>query len=359
MFLETINIHHFRNYRQAHFIFSEGINVIAGPNGSGKTNLLDAIYYLCVGKSYFNGTDLNNVQNQEVFFRIEGVFDEASEKTTIAVAYRQNDNKFISHNGVRYEKLAEHTGHFPIVVIDPDDTLLVVDGSEVRRRLFDTMLSQAHREYLDTLIQYNRVLQQRNTLLKQMLNSAPNELWIESYDNQLHQYGHIIHKYRAQLLQAIKEQVNRYYYEMCSGKEAIEINYESDLNEADFIHLLRGSRKKDFEWQRTTVGIHRDDFIISLNDKPLKKAGSQGQKKTAIVALKLALYQYLKEYTNKTPLLLLDDVFDKLDESRLKNLLSLVDEPEIGQVFITDTEQERVQSGLNTARKNLNYIYLA
>ncbi len=334
------------------------MNIISGANGTGKTNLLDAIYYLCVGKSYFNGLDANNVPHGSAFLRVEGVFISDSEQINIAVGYKLNENKFITRNGLKYEKLAEHTGRFPVVVIDPDDTLLVVDGSETRRRLFDTMLSQAHRSYLDNLMQYNKVLQQRNSLLKQSGSSVPNELLLETYDSQLHQYGHVIHRYRSEVLLEIKEQMNEYYHKLCNGTELIAIDYESDLNGADFIQLLRGARKKDMEWQRTTVGIHRDDFVISLNDKLLKKAGSQGQKKTAIVALKLSLYQYIKKNTDKIPLLLLDDVFDKLDESRLKNLLSLVDMNLFGQVFITDTEKDRVQYGLRDSRKKLNYIYL-
>jgi DNA replication and repair protein RecF len=358
LYLESIHIRSFRNYEQASFAFSEDLNIISGPNGSGKTNLLDAIYYLCVGKSYFNGLDGNNVKHGDSYFRIEGKFFVRELIDRVTVAYKLNDSKFIARNGNKYERLAEHTGRFPVVVIEPDDTLLVVHGSEVRRRLFDQILSQAHQEYLDALLQYNRTLQQRNTLLKQLNSSIPNDLLLESYDNLLHQYGHIIHQYRNNVLQEISADVNEYYRRLCNGKEVIHMVYESELKEADLIQLLRGSRSKDIEWQRTTVGIHRDDYTLYLNEKLLKKAGSQGQKKTAIVALKLALYQYIKRHTDTIPLLLLDDVFDKLDESRLINLLSLIDSKLFGQVLITDTEKERVQHALTGAHKKLNYIYL-
>ncbi len=359
MHLQGIHINNFRNYAHSEFCFSEGINVVYGANGSGKTNLLDAVYYLCVGKSYFNGQDANNVKHNEGHFFLKGNFISNNSNELITVAYRLNDVKVITHNAVKYEKISAHTGRFPVVVIDPDDTLLVVDGSEERRRLFDNILSQADSRYLEVLMLYNKVLQQRNSYLKQFSSVRIDEVLLDTLDTQLHQHGHLIHEYRNEILKAIDTDFNRYYEQLSGGKESTSVQYQSDLNQADLIQLLKGSRNKDLEFQRTTVGIHRDDFIISLNEKLLKKAGSQGQKKTAIVALKLSLYRYIYKQKDVLPVLVLDDVFDKLDSERMHNLLKRIDSDEFGQVLISDTEAKRIEQSLTESHKKLHYIYLS
>lgn len=358
MHLESIHINSFRNYAKSDFSFADGISIITGPNGSGKTNLLDAVYYLCVGKSYFNGQDGNNVKHAETHFFIKGCFADLGRTDTVTVAYRLHDVKLITRNEVKYEKIAAHTGRYPVVVIDPDDTLLVVEGSEERRRLIDNILSQADMAYLEALISYNKFLQQRNSYLKQRYSQTTDHVLMDTFDAQLHRYGHQLHDYRLNLIQAIEPDFNSYYELLSGGRERTTIAYQSDLAQADLLQLLKGSRDKDMEYQRTTLGIHRDDYIISLNGKLLKKAGSQGQKKTAIVALKLALYQFVRRNKQMMPLLLLDDIFDKLDPDRLKNLLRCIDGDAFGQIMITDTEPGRMLQALETSRKKLHYIYL-
>lgn len=359
MYLEAIHIHSFRNYTESKFNFSEGITVISGANGTGKTNLLDAIYYLCVGKSYFNGQDANNVKYYTDYFFLKGIFrSDNNAEDVITLAYKLNDNKIITRQGVKYDKISNHTGRYPVVVIDPDDTLLIVEGSEERRKLFDNILSQANHLYLDALMSYNKVLQQRNSYLKQYSTRSIDDILLDTLDGQLHQFGHTVHEYRVNILSEIEGDFNKYYMLLCGGKEEASVSYQSDLNQADLIQLLKGSRNKDFEQQRTTLGTHRDDFIVSLNHKLLKKAGSQGQKKTAIVALKLALYQFILKQKDIHPILLLDDIFDKLDHERIQNLIYCIDDQAFGQVIITDTEVQRVKQALMNCRKKLSYIYL-
>lgn len=343
MFLEKIILTNFRNYKAGTFEFSKKINCIVGKNGAGKTNLLDAIYYICMTKSNFGAQDRNVVKQGADFFRLDSNFFIKEKKEKLVAKVQPGKLKVIELNGVPYDKLLLHIGLLPVVLIAPDDTALAKEGSEERRKFLDNTLSQLKPTYLTHLLNYNRLLKQRNAALKQFGDSrAFNKDLIHSYNKQMLEPAHFIFEEREKFLNEFKFGFQEIYKIICGNGEQVDCSYYSKLREQSFETLLLENEEKDRILQRTTVGIHKDDLRFKLNDFPLKRFSSQGQLKSFILALKLAQFEYLKKEKQKMPLLLLDDLFDKLDDSRVKHLIQLLLERDFGQIFITDTHENRI-----------------
>lgn len=309
----------------------------------GKTNLLDAIYYLAVGKSYANIPDAYLVKKGTDFFRLEGLFELNGRQEQIVAKVVPRAKKELERNKVPYQKISEHVGLIPIVFIAPDDVQIVKEGSEVRRKFIDNTLSQLDRVYLKQLIEYNKLLKQRNALLKQFAeNNTFNAGLLRVYNEQMNEPAQYIFEQRNRFVNSFHPVLMRVAASLSSENDLVNCKYQSPLEGRNFEQLLIDTEEKDRYLQRTTTGIHKDDLIFSIDDFSLKKFASQGQLKTFILSLKLAQYEFLKAQTNNLPLLLLDDIFDKLDESRVANLLEILKTDQFGQVFITDTHNNRI-----------------
>jgi DNA replication and repair protein RecF len=349
--LLEITLFQFKNYANRSFRFESRITGICGANGAGKTNLLDAIHYLCFTRSYFTRSDQANVQRGCTGFRIEGQFSLQGQLEKTVCILRETGKKEFRVNDHAYEKFADHIGRYPCVIIAPDDAVLITGASEERRRFMDALLCQADAAYLQHLIQYQKILQQRNALLKSMLESrqAENAL-LDVLDQQLIVPGQQIFEKRKQFMVSFLPAVRHMYQEIARQTEDIRLVYDSQLLEADMTELLMLNRSRDLISGRSTAGIHRDDIEIRFHEQPFRQVASQGQRKSLLFALKLTEMDYLAEARGFPPLLLLDDVFEKLDENRISNLLEKVCLQNKGQVFITDTNAERLSAQL----KNLN-----
>ncbi len=346
MHLHKIKLTHFKNYEQQAAEFSSRLNCFVGLNGMGKTNLLDAIYYLCIGKSYFAGNDRNVVQRncEANFFRLDGQFLRKDKKERIVAKVIPGKRKEIERNQVQYQRLSEHLGLLPVVIIAPFDVQLALEGSEARRKFLDNTLSQLQPEYLRQLIQYNKLLHQRNALLKRFTEMRTfNATLLTTYDTQLVPLGTYIYEERKQFLDSFLPIFQDYYHAISDGQEEVNYKYASKLHEHNLADLLAASLEKDRILQRTTTGIHRDDIDFTIGDAPLKRFASQGQLKSFVLALKLGQYQLMREEKGIAPLLLLDDIFDKLDGNRVTHLVQLLLERDFGQIFITDTDEHRVE----------------
>lgn len=349
MYLESLKITQFKNYEQRSFAFDARLNVITGNNGVGKTNLLDAIYYLSMTKSFLGGVDKNILQKGTDFTRLAGHYQMDEEKQLDVVAkIVVQKKKVFEVNGKAYDRLLEHIGRLPIVMIAPDDTLIATGGSDERRKFADNTLSQRNDQYLAALVRYNRVLKQRNALLKSKTDWLDMNL-LQSYNDLLIAPASYIFSERTAWTEKITPLFNAFYGAISGEKETVEIKYQSPLEIEDFSVLLDKSLEKDKVLERTTVGIHRDDFVFVMNGMTLKRFASQGQRKSFVIALKLAQYQYLAENMDALPILLMDDIFDKLDRSRVRNLVQIIEQDQFGQVFITDTHPKRVSELLGHA----------
>ena len=356
--LHSISITQFKNYSNRSFQFNERIVGICGNNGVGKTNLLDAIHYLCFTKSYFT-RDVLNIQSGQQGFRVDGELELNDKKEKAVCILRETGKKEFSINDSGYEKFSEHIGRYPCVIIAPDDIQIITDGSEERRRFLDALLSQIDKDYLQHLINYNKILAQRNSLLKSFYESGNKNLsLLDVLDEQLTKPGEYIFEKRKQFLISFLPAVKKLYTEISKQEEETELHYQSELNQCTFTELLHLNRQRDMAAQRTTGGIHRDDLVFNLNGQLFKNIASQGQRKSLLFALKLAEMDVLKENKGFAPLLLLDDVFEKLDEDRIANLLRRVCIENNGQVFITDTNQERLSQHLDVLSISYQSIML-
>jgi DNA replication and repair protein RecF len=346
--LHSISLVQFKNYAQRQFRFTGRIVGICGPNGIGKTNLLDAIYYLCFTKSYFGRSDSQNAHAGLAGFRLEGDFILNEQGLKALCIVRDTGRKEFSLNGDAYEKFALHVGKFPCVIIAPDDIAIITEGSEARRRFIDAILSQLDPEYLQRLIDYNKILQQRNSCLKSMADNRIRDIsLLDVYDQQLVPDGNYIFRKRKAFLDACIILVKDFYKQISGNDEAVDIIYESQLHTIPFDALLKNFRERDMQLQRTSGGIHKDDLQIFLNTQPFKNIASQGQRKSLLFALKLSEFEMLRINKKFAPILLLDDVFEKLDEQRMHNLLDKVCVQNDGQIFITDTHRLRIEEHFN------------
>ncbi|EDM34365.1 DNA replication and repair protein RecF, ABC family ATPase [Pedobacter sp. BAL39] len=345
MWLKNITLLNFKNYSDANISFSKTVNAFVGNNGAGKTNLLDAIHYLCLCKGYFNPIDSQQIKTAEDLFLIQGDFDRKEKNEKITCGVKRNQKKQFKRNKKEYDKLASHIGLFPLVMISPYDTNLIMEGSEERRKFMDNVISQTDGSYLDELIFYNRHLQNRNALLKQMsITRSYDPSLLEIYNDQLVASGNKIYAKRQQFMTEFIPLFDQYYRFLTEDKEEVNLQYQSQLADVSFEQLLLQSIEKDKVLERTTTGIHKDELVFTIRTTPLKKFGSQGQQKSFLIALKLAQYAYLQRYKGFKPLLLLDDIFDKLDEFRMQKLMEMVSHDDFGQIFITDTGRERVMA---------------
>lgn len=346
--LHSISLVQFRNYLQQPFSFTERIVGICGLNGSGKTNLLDAIYYLSFTRSYFSRPDAQNVYHGLAGMRLQATYDLQGEEQQLVCILRENNRKELQLNEEPYKKFSDHIGKIPCVMIAPDDVVLVTGGSEERRTFIDTLLSQVSKEYLLCLIDYQKLLQQRNSVLKQYAESGSmDEALLQILDEQLCKKGHTIFRERKTFLETFLPLASSIYQRIAGKDDGLSLQYDSQLLRDDFAALLQLSRAKDLALQRTTTGIHRDDLLFYMGSAPFKTEASQGQRKSLLFALKLAEWQVLKEKKGFTPILLLDDVFEKLDEQRMFQLLNWVCTESDGQVFITDTHADRLKGNLS------------
>jgi DNA replication and repair protein RecF len=343
MYLKQLSVVNFKNYTDAELTLSDGVNAFLGNNGAGKTNLLDAIHYLSLCKSYFNPIDSQQIKQGADFFIITGVFDRNEQSEAIACSVKRNQKKQFKRNKKDYQRLADHIGLLPLVMVSPYDISIIIEGSEERRKFIDNVISQTDNFYLDELILYNKVLANRNALLKQIADTGRYDLaLLEIMDDQLISSGKRIFEKRKAFMEAFTPVFNRHYQFLSDNAEKVELAYESQLLNDDFTTLLKRNIEKDRALERTTAGIHRDDLQFVIHGMPMKKFGSQGQQKSFLIALKLAQYSFLTQQKGFKPLLLLDDIFDKLDDHRVTKLMQMVSDNNFGQVFITDTSASRV-----------------
>jgi DNA replication and repair protein RecF len=360
MTLDQLHLLFFKNYDAADLSLSPGINCFIGDNGSGKTNLLDAIHYLALTKSAFTTLDAQSIKQEADFFVVKGKFGaaEAGRPETIQVSLRAGQKKTLTHDKQPYERLADHIGRYPTVLISPYDTDLIRQGSEERRRYFDSLQSQLDPEFLNLLIQYNGLLRQRNATLKQHSGGHGfDTLYLQALDDQLAPLGESLSAMRVSFLAAFTPVFQSHYQQLAEGREQVQLDYKSQLPGQNFRHLLLANERKDLALQRSTVGPHRDDFVFLMDGLPVKSYGSQGQQKSYVIALKLAQFELLanrppipsadgRPAPGGKPLLLLDDIFDRLDDKRIARLLQLVADHTFGQVFLTDTNLGRTDQAL-------------
>ena len=356
LYLKEIKLFHFKNYGKASFEFIDGVNIITGLNGVGKTNLLDAIYILGLTKSYFMASDRFLVQHEKKFYRIEGNWIKNSKKLKVAIKYDAIDGKEIDVNGKTGIKPMEHIGQIPIVLISPNDLELVSGLNEIRRRFMDITISQIDPNYLENLVTYIKVQKLRNALLTKSIffDQLPIDL-LESYEIRLVKSGEYIYKSRLWFLQIFQPKFIAFYNEISGGLEDVSLRYTSDLEDEDYFELLKNHRGKDFEKGRTVYGIHRDKMALYIKGQPLQQEASQGQLKSFVLALKLAQYSILQDECKFNPILLLDDIFDKIDASRVGHILSMLSKDDFGQIFISDTHVNRVALLLEELKLNVNF----
>jgi DNA replication and repair protein RecF len=342
MHLENLRLINFKNYQDENFSFSEEINCLIGDNGAGKTNLLDAIHYLSLTKSFLNNTDLQSIRHEVDFFSIIGTIRKDPHEFKIKCQLKKGERKQVSLDGKVYERISHHVGQFPLVLISPNDTDIIQGGNEFRRRFFDGIIAQLDREYLEYLIRYNYALRQRNHLLKnaESKHRIDPDL-LEPYDRIIIEAGKSIFKTRKKFLSTLVEPLQEHYNYISDNREHISIGYSSDLDSDNFQVDFLSALRNDLAAGRTNLGIHKDEYNIGMDGYPIKKFGSQGQQKSLIVALKLTQFDLLKRGTGLKPLLLMDDIFDKLDDHRIDKILNLVAGHAFGQIFITDARPER------------------
>ncbi|CAI8313919.1 MAG: DNA replication and repair protein RecF [Flavobacterium sp. SCGC AAA160-P02] len=353
MYLKKLSLINFKNFNSKTFEFKEKINCFVGQNGVGKTNVLDAIYYLSFAKSYFNPIAVQNIQHNKKFFVVEGDYSINQRGEKIICSLKKGQKKILKRNGKTYEKFSDHIGQIPLVIISPSDRDLVTEGSDTRRKFIDGVISQQDKKYLQDLISYNKILSQRNALLKYFAaNRTFDAVNMEVYDNQLITYSSNIYDKRKNFLESFIPIFNKKYKIISNDKEQVNLVYKSQLHTSSFKDLLKKSIEKDKILQYTTVGIHKDDLAFEIGKHAIKKFGSQGQQKSYLIALKFAQFEFIKQQSNLVPILLLDDIFDKLDEHRVSQIIELVNNDQFGQIFITDTHSDRTENAIKRSNKS-------
>ncbi|WP_339709770.1 DNA replication/repair protein RecF [uncultured Kriegella sp.] len=354
MFLKNLALVNYKNISSQNFEFDTKLNCFVGPNGIGKTNILDAIYHLSFGKSYFNPIATQNIRHDEDFFVIDGEFEKNDREERIVCSLKKGVKKIIKRNGKIYDRLSDHIGLLPLVIISPADRDLIIEGSDTRRKFIDGVISQSDKKYLQDLLKYNKTLAQRNSLLKYFAaNQTFDEATLSVYDEQLNSYGSAIHDKRQDFIETFIPIFEAQYAVISGGNEKVSLTYDSKLRDSSLRTLLKNNIEKDRFSQYTGVGVHKDDLSFLINGHPIKKFGSQGQQKSYLIALKFAQFHFIKELAKTTPILLLDDIFDKLDENRVSHIINLVDHENFGQLFISDTHAERTENII----KNIHQSY--
>ena len=359
MILQKLSLLNYKNFESVSFEFDTKINCFVGLNGVGKTNVLDAIYHLSFGKSYFYPITLQNIKHGSEFFVVEGHYKKENQPENIIVSVKKGQKKLIKRNGKIYKRFSEHIGFLPLVIISPSDRDLIVEGSETRRKFIDGVISQGDKAYLETLLKYNKTLSQRNSLLKYfVVNNTFNEDALAIYNEQLNSFGSSIFEKRSAFLEAFQPIFLERYRSISNDHESVNLVYKSQLHTQPLNQLLDENLAKDRITQYTNVGVHKDDLLFEMGGHPIKKYGSQGQQKSYLVALKLAQFDFIKKQSNLTPILLLDDIFDKLDEQRVSQIINLVNEDNFGQLFISDTHADRTENVVKSVHQSYKMFSL-
>lgn len=342
MWLKRISILNYKNLEQAELSFSRKMNCIIGKNGMGKTNLLDAVYYLSFCKSATNPIDSQNIRHDQDFFVIQGFYEtDTQEPEEVYCGLKRKQKKQFKRNKKEYTRLSDHIGFIPLVLVSPADSLLIAGGSEERRRFMDVVISQFDREYLEALIRYNKALMQRNTLLKSDIE--PEEELMAVWEEMMATAGTVVYQKRKAFIDEFIPVFQSYYAYISQDREEVSLAYESYAAQGDLLQLIQESRQRDRIMGYSLKGVHKDDLVMQLGEFPIKREGSQGQNKTYLIALKLAQFEFLKRTGSQTtPLVLLDDIFDKLDASRVEQIVKLVAGDNFGQIFITDTNRDHL-----------------
>lgn len=359
MHLGKLSLINYKNFDSSDFEFDPKINCFVGPNGIGKTNILDAIYHLTFGKSYFNPVSSQNIKHGEDFFVIDGEFfkkydSDQHRQEKIVCSLKRGAKKVIKRNGKIYDRLSDHIGLLPLVIISPADRDLIIEGSDTRRKFIDGVIAQSDKVYLQDLIKYNKVLAQRNALLKYFaLNRTFDQTTLSVYNEQLSEFGTPIYEKRRLFMDAYIPIFKEQYVQISGGNEEVSLIYQSKVSNTEITELLENSLERDRALQYTSMGIHKDDLGFEIAGHPIKKFGSQGQQKSFLIALKFAQFQFIKEQAKTNPILLLDDIFDKLDENRVGQIIALVNNENFGQLFISDTHAERTENIV----KNIHQSY--
>ncbi|GGW87589.1 DNA replication/repair protein RecF [Salegentibacter mishustinae] len=359
MFLKHLSLVNYKNLDSASFEFDTKINCFIGNNGVGKTNVLDSIYHLAFGKSYFNPITSQNINHDADFFVVEGQFEKLQKEEQILVSAKRGQKKVIKRNNKPYEKFSEHIGFIPTVIISPADRDLIIEGSETRRKFMDGVISQSDNVYLNKLIQYGKINAQRNSLLKYFAaNHSFDRDTLEVYNLQLSDLGQYIFEKRKAFLEEFIPIFNKRYADITKNEEQVDISYKSQLFDSSLASLLEANLQKDMALQYTSVGTHKDDLSFEIEGHPIKKFGSQGQQKSFLVALKLAQFDFIKAISKVNPILLLDDIFDKLDEQRVAHIVALVATDQLGQIFISDTHADRTEAVVKSSKQSYKLFKL-
>ena len=359
MHLKKLNLINYKNFKNQTFEFNSKVNCFVGSNGVGKTNILDAIYHLSFGKSYFNPITSQNIKHGEDFFVVDGRYLKELKEEKIIVSLKKGGKKVIKRNSKSYNRFSDHIGLLPLVIISPVDRDLITEGSDLRRKFIDGVISQNDKIYLDQIIRYNKILFQRNSLLKQFyLSRTFDRDTIEIYDEQLSKIGNLIFNKRKEFLELFSPIFFEKYSIISNNKEKVNLNYKSQLKNHRLQDLLISNIEKDTVLQYTSVGTHKDDIEFMIGNYPIKKFGSQGQQKSFLIALKLAQYEVLKAKSGNSPILLLDDIFDKLDSKRVKQIIKMVNDSNFGQLFISDTDAKRTENVVKSAHENYEIFKL-
>lgn len=357
MFLKKLSIVQYKNIAQADFQFSPKINCFLGNNGMGKTNVLDAVYYLSFCKSFCNTLDNQNISHDADFFMLQGFYNLDEKEEEIYCGMKRRSKKQFKRNKKEYERLSDHIGLLPLVMISPEDSTLILGGSEERRKFIDQVISQSDKRYLDALIHYNKALFQRNAMLKADKHQQTDMELMTILEEQMSSSAQYIYERRTQFIHEFTPIFQEYYDYICNGNEKVSLSYDSHLTNGTLAEQLRNSREKDHIIGYTTKGIHKDDLEMQLGDYPLKRIGSQGQNKTYLIALKLSQFVFLKNASNTQPILLLDDIFDKIDALRVEQIIKLVSGDTFGQIFITDTNRQYLDEIIAKSNENF-HLYL-
>lgn len=345
MYLKNLSLLNYKNIAEANYEFDPKINCFTGKNGVGKTNILDAIYHLAYGKSYFNPLAVQNIKHGEDFFVIDGTFEKDDRNEQIVCSLKKGMKKVLKRNGKIYDKFSEHVGFIPLVIISPSDSDLITEGSETRRKFIDSVISQLDPAYLQELINYQKVVAQRNALLKYFaLNHTFDKDTLSIYNEQLDELGHSLFEKRKQFLEDFIPIFNKHHQSITDSAEDVSLRYDSHLHNKRLLELFDESLQRDRVLQYTSVGIHKDDLLFEIEGHPIKKFGSQGQQKSFLIALKLAQFEFIKKQSGVLPILLFDDIFDKLDETRVAKIVQMIDDKVFGQIFISDTHPERTEN---------------
>ncbi|TRW25084.1 DNA replication and repair protein RecF [Flavobacterium zepuense] len=345
MHLKNLSLINYKNIAEANYEFDPKINCFVGKNGIGKTNVLDAIYHLAYGKSYFNPLALQNIKHGEEFFVIDGTFEKDNRTEQVVCSFKKGLKKVLKRNAKAYDKFSEHIGFISLVIISPSDNDLIVEGSETRRKFLDTVISQLDPAYLQELINYQKVVAQRNALLKYFaLNHTFDRDTLLIYNEQLNSMAQHIFEKRRDFLNSFVPIFNKHHQTITDSAEDVSLVYDSHLHNKSLATLLDENLQRDRVLQYTSVGIHKDDLLFEIDGHPIKKFGSQGQQKSFLIALKLAQFEFIKKQSGVLPILLFDDVFDKLDETRVSKIVQMIDDKVFGQIFISDTHPERTEA---------------